>query len=75
MSTKILRTILLAALALVPLNAFAEGTFAFTYGGRLTTSAGKPVKGPVSLKVTFFHEFSAQTPILTVSQGLESIGL
>ena len=69
------RWIVAASLAFAPSKARAESSYSFTYGGRLTTSQGKPVTGPVALKITFFHDNSGQTPILSVTQGLESVGL
>ena len=56
-------------------EARAAETYDFGYSGRLVHSTGKPVDGPVALKATFFHESNGQTPILTVTDGLESVQL
>lgn len=56
-------------------EAKADNTYDFGYSGRLVHSSGKPVDGPVSLKVTFFHDDGGRTPILSISQGLENITL
>ncbi|MCX6109671.1 MAG: hypothetical protein NTZ90_08735, partial [Proteobacteria bacterium] len=56
-------------------DARAADTYDFGYSGRLVHSTGKPVDGPVALRATFFHESNGQTPVLTVTDGLESVQL
>ena len=56
-------------------HAVADTSYEFSYSGRLTDKSGKPVSGPVALKVTFYHDFAGQTPILTVGDGLQSVNL
>jgi len=75
MSKQIFKMIVLATLALVPVKAFADGIFEFTYGGRLTTAVGKPVTGPVALKVTFYHNVDGRYPVLSISDGLDNVTL
>ena len=68
-----LKLLLLVCVATGPSRALAEGTLDFSYAGRIVESNGKPVDGPVSLKVTFFHDSAGQTPILTTTDGLQAV--
>ena len=54
---------------------YAQAAFEFAYGGRVVTNNGKPVDGPVALKVTFYHDANGQTPILTITDGLQNAAL
>ncbi len=53
----------------------AQTNYDFSYTGRLVDSVGKPYSGPVALKVSFFHVAADGTPVLTVTNGLESVTL
>ena len=53
----------------------AQSSFDFVLTGRLTESNGKPVVGPVALEIAFYHDNPGTTPVLTVSQGFESVAL
>jgi hypothetical protein len=56
-------------------KASAADTLEFGYGGRLVHSTGKPVDGPVALRATFYHDNKGQWPVLSVTEGLENVGL
>ncbi|MCX6110146.1 MAG: hypothetical protein NTZ90_11165, partial [Proteobacteria bacterium] len=47
----------------------------FGYSGRLVHSSGKPVDGPVALRATFYHDNKGQWPVLSITEGLENVGL
>ena len=70
-----LKWLLLVCVVTGPSRALAESTLDFSYGGRIVESNGKPVDGPVSLKVTFYHDSVAQTPILSTTEGLQNVSL
>ena len=56
-------------------HAVADTSYEFSYSGRLTEKSGKPVSGPVALKATFYHDGGGQTPVLMVTEGLQSVNL
>ena len=56
-------------------DARAADNYEFGYSGRLVHSSGKPVDGPVALRATFFHDNKGQWPVISVTEGLESIAL
>ncbi|MCX6108503.1 MAG: hypothetical protein NTZ90_02730, partial [Proteobacteria bacterium] len=56
-------------------QARADQTYDFVLSGRLTETNGKPVSGPVSLKVVFAHDKEASSVVLTVTEGLDRVTL
>ena len=74
-AAKLMHLLLLLCAAAESGHARAEGTLDFSYGGRMVESNGKPVDGPVALKVSFYHDSSGQAPILTTTDGLQTVFL
>ena len=56
-------------------SAQADTNFEFSYSGRITETSGRPISGPVALRVRFYHDKDGQAPILTVTEGLQSVTL
>ena len=69
----VLLSIVLAA-ALEP-AAFAGDAFTLNYGGRLAETDGRPVSGPLDLKVNFYRAEGDTVPIAAAPQVFRSVNL
>ena len=49
--------------------------YQLSFGGRIVESSGRPYTGGFSLKVDFYHEQELSGPILSLTEGLESVPL
>ncbi len=56
-------------LAAMPANA---ATMDFSYTGRLVEENGRPVDGPVALKISFYHSATGAGPVFEMTTGLQS---
>lgn len=53
----------------------ADVAYKFSYNGRLISTNGNPVEGPVALSVSFYHTAEGGSPVLTVTEGLTAVPL
>ncbi len=71
--TRYFATVLL--LALTAASPARAANFSFSYSGRFISDNGKPVEGPVAMKVAFYHVETGGTPVLEVEGGLQAVPL
>ncbi|MCX6126930.1 MAG: hypothetical protein NTV34_19570 [Proteobacteria bacterium] len=53
----------------------AASAYDFSYSGRLVDAEGRPLAGPVALKVSFFHTETTRTSVLDITQGIDNVTL
>ena len=53
----------------------AASAYDFSYSGRLVDLEGRPLAGPVALKVSFFHTETTRTSVLDITQGIDNVML
>lgn len=63
------------SMAVVATNGFAADSFNLSYGGRLAEQDGRPVGGPVDVKVSFFRSEGASEPIAVAPQIYRGVEL
>lgn len=52
-----------------------DNSYLFSYSGRLTEPNGRPIEGPVGMKVSFYGSATGGAPLLTVTDGLTEVPL
>lgn len=58
------------------LSGFAfAGPYELSYGGRLTESSGKPVSGPINLRVTFFRSVAGSDQVAVAIPDFTNVAL